>query len=105
MLDIPGIRLLDLTIGQRGLDDAFADVTELATHCRFGDCAHRGDDGCAVEAAVASGALSPRRLESWRTIRDEMIQQELSREQDVSARKKKGRGAKPKPVPSFDDED
>jgi ribosome biogenesis GTPase len=105
LLDIPGIRLLDLTIGQRGLDDAFADITELAGHCRFTDCAHSGDDGCAVEAAVASGQLSPRRLDSWRTIRDEMIQQELSRDQEVTARKKKGRGAKPKPVPSFDDED
>jgi ribosome biogenesis GTPase len=105
LLDIPGIRLLDLTIGQQGLDDAFADITELATRCRFSDCAHSGDDGCAVEAAVASGALSARRLESWRAIRDEMVQQELSREQEVASRKKKGRGAKPKPAPSFDDED
>ncbi len=105
LLDIPGIRLLDLTIGQQGLDDAFADITDLARHCRFSDCAHSGDEGCAVEAAVARGELSPRRLESWRTIRDEMIQQELSREQEVSSRKKKGRGAKPKLAPSFDDED
>jgi ribosome biogenesis GTPase len=105
LLDIPGIRLLDLTIGQQGLDDAFADVTELALLCRFTDCAHSGDDGCVVEAAVVSGELSARRLESWRAIRDEMIQQELSREQEVAARKKKGRGSKPKPAPSFDDED
>jgi ribosome biogenesis GTPase len=105
LLDIPGIRLLDLTIGQQGLDDAFADITELATHCRFTDCSHSGDEGCAVEAAVASGELSARRLDSWRSIRDEMIQQELSREQEVSSRKKKGRGSKPKPAPSFDDED
>ncbi len=105
LLDIPGIRLLDLTIGQQGLDDAFAEITALAERCRFKDCAHSGDDGCAVEAAVASGELSPRRLESWRTIRDEMIQRELTREQEVTSRKKKGRGAKPKPAPSFDDED
>jgi ribosome biogenesis GTPase / thiamine phosphate phosphatase len=105
LLDIPGIRLLDLTIGQQGLDDAFADVTALARQCRFSDCAHSGDEGCAVEAAVASGELSARRLESWRTIRDEMIQQELSRDQEVASRKKKGRGAKPKLAPSFDDED
>jgi ribosome biogenesis GTPase len=105
LLDIPGIRLLDLTIGQQGLDDAFADITELARHCRFTDCAHSGDDGCAVEAAVAKGELSLRRLESWRTIRDEMVQQALSRANEVTARKKKGRGAKPKLAPSFDDED
>jgi ribosome biogenesis GTPase len=105
LLDIPGIRLLDLTIGQQGLDDAFADVTAFASQCRFSDCAHSGDEGCAVEAAVLSGELSARRLESWRSIRDEMVQQELSREHDVASRKKKGRGAKPKPAPSFDDED
>ena len=105
LLDIPGIRLLDLTIGPQGLDDAFADVTELAQRCRFSDCAHSGDEGCAVEAAVASGVLASRRLESWRTIRDEMIQQELGREQDVASRKKRGRNSKPRPAPSFDDED
>jgi ribosome biogenesis GTPase len=105
LLDIPGIRLLDLTIGQQGLDDAFADITELAMQCRFTDCAHSGDEGCAVQAAVANGELSIRRLESWRGIRDEMVQHELSREQEVATRKKKGRGAKPKPAPSYDDED
>lgn len=105
LLDIPGIRLLDLTIGQQGLDDAFADVTALAKNCRFSDCAHSGDEGCAVEAAVTSGELSPRRLDSWRSIRDEMIQQALSRDREVTSRKKKGRGAKPKPAPSFDDDD
>jgi ribosome biogenesis GTPase len=105
LLDIPGIRLLDLTIGQQGLDDAFADVTALSLECRFTDCAHSGDEGCAVEAAVGSGELSARRLESWRTIRDEMVQQELSREQEVAVQKKKGRGSKPRPAPSFDDED
>ena len=105
LLDIPGIRLLDLTIGPQGLDDAFVDVTALAEQCRFSDCAHSGDEGCAVEAAVARGELSARRLESWRTIRDEMIQQELSRVQEVATRKKRGRGAKPRPAPSFDDDD
>src|SRR5664280_2316821 len=57
LLDIPGIRLLDLTIGQEGLDDAFPDITELAQHCRFSDCSHSGDDGCAVEQAVRDGVL------------------------------------------------
>ncbi len=105
LLDIPGIRLLDLTIGQEGLDEAFADVTELAKGCRFSDCSHSGDEGCAVEQAVLEGVLPLRRLESWRTIRDEMVQQELSREQEVAVQRKKGRGSKPRPAPSFDDED
>jgi len=105
LLDIPGIRLLDLTIGPEGLDEAFADITELAKGCRFSDCSHTGDEGCAVEAAVLNGVLPLRRLESWRTIRDEMVQQELSREQEVAVQKKKGRGSKPRLAPSFDDED
>jgi ribosome biogenesis GTPase len=105
LLDIPGIRLLDLTIGREGLDEAFADITEWAKGCRFSDCSHTGDEGCAVEAAVLDGLLPLRRLESWRTIRDEMVQQELSREQEVAMQKKKGRGSKPRPAPSFDDED
>jgi ribosome biogenesis GTPase len=105
LLDIPGIRLLDLTIGPEGLDEAFADITELARGCKFSDCSHTGDEGCAVERAVREGLLPLRRLESWRAIRDEMVQQELSREQEVATRKKKGRGSKPRPAPSFDDED
>lgn len=105
LLDIPGIRLLDLTIGQEGLDEAFADISVLARNCKFSDCSHSGDDGCAVERAVLDGVLPLRRLESWRGIRDEMVQQELSREQEVAVRKKKGRSSKPRIAPSFDDED
>lgn len=68
LLDIPGIRLLDLTIGQSGFEEAFADIVELASSCRFRDCAHDGDEGCAVEEAVRSGRLAERRLDSWRRI-------------------------------------
>ena len=56
LLDIPGIRLLDLTIGQEGLDDAFADITELAEGLSLlGLQPTPGDDGCAVEQAVLEG--------------------------------------------------
>jgi ribosome biogenesis GTPase len=105
LLDIPGIRLLDLTVGQEGLDEAFADITELAQHCRFSDCGHTGDDGCAVEQAVRDGVLPLRRLESWRAIRNEMVQKEESLQQDVETRKKRGRNSRPRIAPSYDDED
>ena len=68
LLDIPGVRLLDLTVNQAGFDEAFADITELSADCRFRDCAHDGDEGCAVEAAVREGRLPARRLESYRAI-------------------------------------
>jgi ribosome biogenesis GTPase len=42
--------------GQEGIDETFADITEIAERCRFRDCAHNGDEGCAVEAAVVRRA-------------------------------------------------
>lgn len=68
LLDIPGVRLLDLTVTQSGFDEAFADIAELAQHCRFRDCAHDGDEGCAVKDAVREGRLASRRLDSYRAI-------------------------------------
>jgi ribosome biogenesis GTPase len=66
LLDIPGIRLLDVVADQRSLEQNFSDIDELSLSCRFNNCRHRGDDGCAVEAAVASGELVAGRLEAWR---------------------------------------
>lgn len=72
LLDIPGIRLLDLMVALEGLNETFADIVELAQQCRFRDCSHAGDEGCAVQRAVESGALTSRRLESWRTAQVEI---------------------------------
>ncbi|BCJ50954.1 putative ribosome biogenesis GTPase RsgA [Actinoplanes sp. NBRC 14428] len=72
VLDTPGIRGVGLLETAAGLDRAFADVAGLAVHCRFGDCAHDGEPGCAVEAALADGSLLPRRLESWRKLHREV---------------------------------
>lgn len=91
LLDIPGIRLLDLLIGQEGLDETFADITSLAEGCRFSDCKHSGDSGCAVEAAVASGELRAQRLENWRLIQDEMALKEQRRLADERAAKRRRR--------------
>ncbi len=72
LLDIPGIRLLEVMVDEEGLRQMFEDIEELALKCRFRNCHHRGDDGCAVELAVASGALSARRLETWREMQSEI---------------------------------
>ncbi len=58
-----------------GLRDSFADLEALASACRFSDCAHEQEPGCAVRGAVANGDLSRRRLESWRRLRRELTWQ------------------------------
>ncbi len=68
LLDIPGIRLVDLLVGQAGIDETFSDITSLAESCQFRNCAHNGDLGCAVEASVRDGQLSEQRLVNWRLV-------------------------------------
>ena len=97
LLDVPGIRLLDVLIARDGLDEAFADVAMLAQDCRFRDCAHDGDEGCAVEQAVVDEELPARRLESWRTFHAEMLELERQRAQEESTRRRRsGRSSRRK---------
>jgi ribosome biogenesis GTPase len=71
VIDTPGLRGVGLFDSDEGLAATFADVTELARSCRFADCAHETEPDCAVLAAVDSGALTERRLESWRKLQRE----------------------------------
>lgn len=68
LLDTPGMRELQLWGGGEGVDAAFADVEALAAGCRFADCTHAAEPGCAVLRAVETGALEAERLESWRKL-------------------------------------
>jgi ribosome biogenesis GTPase len=70
VIDTPGIRELQLWDG--GVEEAFADVEELARHCRFGDCSHNTEPGCAVKAALAMGELSADRHASWVKLQREL---------------------------------
>ncbi|MBX7266046.1 ribosome small subunit-dependent GTPase A [Micromonospora sp. Llam7] len=72
VLDTPGVRAVGLLDGATGLDRAFADIADLATGCRYGDCGHEAEPGCAVRAALESGTLTARRWESWRRLRREV---------------------------------
>ncbi len=72
VIDTPGLRELQLWDGSGGLDETFADVEELAGDCRFGDCSHTREPGCAVIAAVESGALPHERFHSWRKLQKEL---------------------------------
>jgi ribosome biogenesis GTPase len=91
LLDIPGIRLVDLMSGQEGVEETFADISEIAVRCRFRDCSHSGDEGCAVQAAVDSGKFPARRLESWRLIQSQMAGQSRRRDPATQAAKRKRR--------------
>ncbi len=68
LIDTPGMRELRLTDVQEGIDDVFADVTALAAQCRFADCRHETEPGCAVRNAVARGELDPARMKRYRKL-------------------------------------
>ena len=72
VIDTPGLRGIGLIDAGGGLEQAFADVEELAAGCRFADCSHEGDPGCAVAAALTDGSLTLRRYESWRKLQREI---------------------------------
>jgi ribosome biogenesis GTPase len=71
VIDTPGLRSVGLWDAADALDRVFADIDELALSCRFGDCQHLSEPGCAVVAAVENGTLSYRRLQSWRKLQRE----------------------------------
>lgn len=85
LIDGPGMRELGLWGDEEGVDSAFADILGLATGCRFTDCEHRSEPGCAVRAAVEAGALEPARLASYEKLRREQAHQ--TRLTDPLARK------------------
>lgn len=70
VIDTPGLRSVGL-VGQEGLAEVFAEIDELAAECRFSDCGHGVEPGCAVQGAVQSGDLAQRRLDSWDKLRRE----------------------------------
>ncbi len=65
LLDTPGMRELQLAECEHGIDETFAEITELAQQCKFSDCQHQGEPGCAVRAAINAGEIDERRLESY----------------------------------------
>ncbi len=82
VLDTPGVRAVGLSDLVDGLDQVFTDIDQLAAGCRYADCGHRLEPGCAVRAALESGVLPMRRYESWR---------KLHREVDWRARRRDSR--------------
>ncbi len=103
VLDTPGMRELALWDAGTGVEDAFADVTDLAAACRFADCAHETEPGCAVQAALADGSLAEERLESYRKLQGELRHLELKTDPRAlaEARRARRRFARSLRKPSF----
>ena len=71
LIDTPGMRALSVVGAAEGVERAFSDVEELARGCEYADCAHAGEQGCALTAAVSDGRLERGRLEAWLRLRAE----------------------------------
>jgi ribosome biogenesis GTPase len=89
VLDTPGLRELQLWDVSDGLEATFEDVATLAARCRFADCRHRSEPGCAVREALRSGTLERERFESWRKLQREL--ERLERRLDARARSEHAR--------------
>jgi ribosome biogenesis GTPase len=83
LIDTPGMRELQLWSAADGLEETFRDIATLAETCRFRDCAHVSEPGCAVLAALEQGVLDQTRLESWRNLQRELAY--LERRQNAAA--------------------
>ena len=107
LIDTPGMRELQLVDVGDALDEVFSEVASLAEQCRFSDCAHEAEPGCAVQAAIADGTLDPERLRRYRKLQaedrrnTESIAQRRSRDKDfgkmvktVMAGKRQEKGGK-----------
>ncbi|MCA0044383.1 ribosome small subunit-dependent GTPase A [Celeribacter litoreus] len=71
LIDTPGMRELALHDASEGIATLFEDITDLATMCKFSDCQHRSEPGCAITAAIKAGDLDEERLERWRKLMEE----------------------------------
>ena len=75
VLDTPGMREFGLWDAEDGVDDTFAEIVEIAVGCRFADCSHKFEPGCAVQAAAARGRLDQARLKAYRRLARELADQ------------------------------
>lgn len=78
LIDTPGMRELGVLATDEGLDETFAEIHEHAAHCRFADCTHNGEPGCAVTRAVENGAIRDDQLQSYLKLRKEAEHYERS---------------------------
>jgi ribosome biogenesis GTPase len=71
LVDTPGMRELQMSEVAAGVTEVFDDVTAVTLECRFANCTHAGEPGCAIQAAMTEGDLDPARVERWRKLAQE----------------------------------
>lgn len=87
VLDNPGMRELQLTDAAEGIAELFGDLTALAADCRFSDCRHESEPGCAVRAALADGRIDEARLDRWR----KLVREEAFNSASLAERRERAR--------------
>ncbi len=87
ILDTPGMREIQLADAKEGIASTFADIETLAGNCRFGDCSHASEPGCAVRAAVESGEIDDRRVHNYQ----KLLREEAHNSASLSERRAKDR--------------
>lgn len=83
IIDTPGMREIGMANTQEGIDDTFSDILELESQCKFRNCRHETEPGCAVKAAIKRGELSPERYELYRSLGAENIRN-YARKKEIS---------------------
>jgi len=96
LVDTPGMREFQLAAGAQNIEDAFPELNALFGRCKFNDCRHQGEAGCAIQAAMASGTLDARRWQSYLTLCAE--QQSASPSSAVRTSAARSAAPRPKPV-------
>ena len=97
VVDMPGVRGLGLWDADAGIGAAFADIEQAAQQCRFRDCKHENEPGCAVRAAVESGEIAPERFASYQALKQETATLRDRREEARRMRGEKASDKKPGP--------
>lgn len=88
LIDTPGIRELRLFDAGEGLGEVFEDIVDLAANCRFNDCAHETEPGCAVQAAIEAGTLDIARLLRWQ----KLVREDRHNSESVAEHRARTRG-------------
>lgn len=89
IVDTPGMRELQLWAGSEALDDTFVDISEMAERCRFADCAHLHEPGCAVREALENGVIEPSRWQSYSKLKRELRHRAMEQDRETQISEKK----------------
>jgi len=89
LIDTPGMRELQLWAGEETLDTTFSEISDLAAECKFSDCSHDGEPGCAIRRALGDGSLSDERWSSYRKLQREIRALEIRKDARLRSEQRK----------------